>query len=362
MVGTASGPSTLRRPTSNDNRKKRPLWDVKDPSIVRVDDAKSTGRIFHLPGQHNQKLHGGGGDLGIGPLDNIDLEKGHAITTGKNKAELRAALVDAGLDGNHLDTLSSKEQYEVLKSLKKTTPEDLATARAERGGGSSTPDNPITHEDMLTSYEGWSANLSDDERNSIEAYSNITYRAINGALRGTATPEQMAKYQRRAKPHVEHLDSALAKGALPRDAIVYRGMTVHDTVSVGDVFTDKGYGSTSLSKAVVEETFSSPTSKPNRKTAITTVKVKKGSPGGYVDHVIQDEEHSEREFLLPRNVTYRVVGRTTVGDILHLDLEIEAFGDPEPLTFTESRVVTKLPEDKYGWNDEDVIWRVKELL
>lgn len=102
----------------------------------------SEPRVFHLPGEHNQKLHGGTGDLGIGPLDNVDLAKGHAITTGKNKAELRAALVDAGLDGNYLDTLSSKDQYEVLKSLKKTTPEDLAKARAELGGGSPKPEAP----------------------------------------------------------------------------------------------------------------------------------------------------------------------------------------------------------------------------
>lgn len=88
------------------------------------------GRVFHLPGLHNQKLHGGGHDLGIGPLDGVDLDKLHAITTGKNKAALQAALIDAGLDETFLKGLSAKEQYDVLKAGKKTTSDDLAKALA----------------------------------------------------------------------------------------------------------------------------------------------------------------------------------------------------------------------------------------
>src|SRR6188472_819289 len=80
-------------------------------------------------------------------------------------------------------------------------------------------------------------------------YQADAYQTLNRALRGleliTVADLLMA----------EKMDNAIARAALPRDMIVYRGFrrNVVNELKRVDTFTDNGFSSTSLSETVVRD-------------------------------------------------------------------------------------------------------------
>lgn len=248
---------------------------------------------FHLPGQHNQKLHGGRGDLGIGPLDNIDLAKGHAITTGKNKAELRAALVDAGVSESHLDGLSSKEQYEVLKSLKKTTPDDLAKAKNERGGGAL----PSVEEASARWYEA--------------SYGSMVKRAS----KGEALPDSMGDdLKAQVRADAEALQKA-AESSKSGYNELYRGIALENEDDVHFLFpgNDGTYKIDSLSASTPDLDAANLYANPEDQgfdEGVSVVMVFRNKAGvtGYLRPETPDSP-ANSEVVLPRGATYRMTGK-----------------------------------------------------
>jgi hypothetical protein len=73
------------------------------------------------------------------------------------------------------------------------------------------------------------------------------------------SPSERRQMAKRAEDAIPHIDHAIDQWALPRDAVFYRAFDGLDHTGKpllfkpGDVFTDKGYVSTSLYKPVVQE-------------------------------------------------------------------------------------------------------------
>ncbi len=93
--------------------------------------------------------------------------------------------------------------------------------------------------------------LENFEISDLTKYQADVYCPLNRALRGLE-PVRMADLVMAKK-----IDSAIARAAIPRDMIAYRGFrrNVVNELAPGDTFTDDGFSSASLSETVVRDRF-----------------------------------------------------------------------------------------------------------
>jgi len=151
--------------------------------------------------------------------------------------------------------------------------------------------------------------LSADEKKALTMYQSVDpeHDWINGSLRGkleggTNTAETVA-----------HLDSAMGKSNTDRDLVVYRGMQSKSlqnkftgfggkSFEPGQVFTDKGFVSTSLDRGVATS-FAGSKQQPHG--VVFEILVPKGFHA-----LAQRREPMEEvaEVILPRNSKFRYVG------------------------------------------------------
>lgn len=137
--------------------------------------------------------------------------------------------------------------------------------------------------------------LSDAEVSSLRAYTGAAFDNINAHLRAghqasSTTPQ-----------HIKSIDAAMKRpeSKLDRDMTIYRGTDDRIDLSKlvpGATFTDKGYPSTSIDRSVSENWKSG---------MFLEIKAPKGTPGVYVASF--SNYGSEKEILLDRNLTYRVL-------------------------------------------------------
>jgi len=135
---------------------------------------------------------------------------------------------------------------------------------------------------------------SDDfEIAELTKYQADVYRHLNRALRGI-DPITAADFLVATK-----IDSAIARVAIPRDMIVYRGFigNVVNELEPGDTFTDNGFSSASLSETVARHRFAFGAG------AIFQFVVRKGTPGIYLDDLIEFPK-PELEILFPRGASF----------------------------------------------------------
>jgi hypothetical protein len=124
--------------------------------------------------------------------------------------------------------------------------------------------------------------------------------------------------------HLDHVTNYKLKAPLS----VYRGVHKKSTdpknLKIGDTFTDHGYTSTSLEHTTASDPdFAYHGKTPNSKNKtiphIFHIHLAKGDHGRYIDHpkisdrLDTDLEH-EKEVLLPRGTTYKVLGHEHVED------------------------------------------------
>ena len=97
------------------------------------------------------------------------------------------------------------------------------------------------HEKIASAQIG---EFSKDEAHAVNVYSGGAYRNMNKALRNGSDAGNYRK-------NIENLQNAIRRFPLPQDVTVYRGGKGIRIVgnSVGSVFQDKGFVSTSLSKS-----------------------------------------------------------------------------------------------------------------
>jgi hypothetical protein len=153
--------------------------------------------------------------------------------------------------------------------------------------------------------------LEDFEIADLTKYQADVYHPFNRALRGLE-PVTMADLVTAKK-----IDSAIARAAIPRDMIVYRGFSrnVVNELEPGDTFTDNGFSSASLSEAVVRERFAYGGG------AIFQFVARKGTPAIYLDDLIKFPK-PELEILFPRGASFRILSKQIRHGITYFVVEL----------------------------------------
>jgi hypothetical protein len=145
----------------------------------------------------------------------------------------------------------------------------------------------------------------------LTKYQADVYHPLNRALRGLE-PVTMA-YLVMAKK----IDSAIARAAIPRDMIVYRGFrrNVVNELEPGDTFTDNGFSSASLSETVVRDRFAYGGG------AIFQFVARKGTHAIYLDDLIKFPK-PELEILFPRGASFRILSKEIRHGITYFMVEL----------------------------------------
>ena len=138
--------------------------------------------------------------------------------------------------------------------------------------------------------------LTSEQNSAVYSYTGSGYTGINGGLRGTRELDDYSKKK------IKHLDEVYAKTPLRDDHVVYRGVSFTRDFrppAVGQLWEDKGYGSTSVSQ---DSKFGGD--------GHFTIEVPKGTQAMYVSSISAVGTH-EKELLLGRGAKYRVVSKET---------------------------------------------------
>jgi hypothetical protein len=153
--------------------------------------------------------------------------------------------------------------------------------------------------------------IDDFEIADLTKYQADVYHSLNRALRGlelvTMADLVMAK----------KIDSAIARTAIPRDMIVYRGFmrNVVNELEPGDTFTDNGFSSSSLSETVARERFAYGGG------AIFQFVAPKGTHAIYLDDLIKFPK-PERELLFRRGASFRILSKEIRHGITYFMVEL----------------------------------------
>jgi hypothetical protein len=157
--------------------------------------------------------------------------------------------------------------------------------------------------------------LEDLEIADLTKYQADVYHSLNRALRGLE-PVTMADLVMAKK-----IDSAIARTAIPRDMIVYRGFmrNVVNELEPGDTFTDNGFSSSSLSETVARERFAYGGG------AIFQFVAPKGTHAIYLDDLIKFPK-PELELLFPRGASFRILSKEIRHGITYFMVELISEG------------------------------------
>lgn len=217
----------------------------------------------------------------------------------QKKAEVQKAKLDAKLDVKKKAS-SSKWQTleEAQNSVKKFSDNSKRIAY---------------HKNENFSQERWDKELSEKERDSVQAYTGHHYRAMNRDLREDNISGSDKKY------YIEGTTSALEKFEVVDDITLWRGMGSENTLArnlnvsreqlaqmvtdgsiVGQGFTEKGFCSAGVT----------PGAGWNKQVSME-IYIPRGTRGMYVDPISM---HSgEHELLLQRNTTFEIMKAEYVG-------------------------------------------------
>jgi len=153
--------------------------------------------------------------------------------------------------------------------------------------------------------------LENFEISDLTKYQADVYCPLNRALRGLE-PVRMADLVMAKK-----IDSAIARAAIPRDMIAYRGFrrNVVNELAPGDTFTDDGFSSASLSETVVRDRFAYGGG------AIFQFVARKGTHAIYLDDLIKVPK-PELEILFPRGVSFRILSKEIRHGVTYFMVEL----------------------------------------
>jgi hypothetical protein len=165
---------------------------------------------------------------------------------------------------------------------------------------------------------------SEDSPN-IEYYTNVGSWEINGLLRTGKVPKDSNSDKEEINDWIKSLDNEIGKTSAPRDLVLFRGTSgtgteVFEKLKVGDIYTDKGFVSTTLDIKVAPEFMSTATggkfdSRPIEKGYVLEISVPKGSKALSVNSYFKNvsgrygpsgDIRKEDEHILPRNTKFRV--------------------------------------------------------
>ncbi len=169
----------------------------------------------------------------------------------------------------------------------------------------------------------WDKQLSQNEKQSINAYTTNVGKLINLALLNDddILPE--------IQEHIDNIQSAIDKFDLQNDLLAFRGLNKleFDMIDVGEQITKSflQFKSTTLSNDVAKD-FSSMSAIDsgqdpfdNRRYGLI-VNVPKGANGAYIKHL--SDAPNENEFLLNKGVSYKVIGKYKVENWNYIEIEV----------------------------------------
>jgi hypothetical protein len=177
-------------------------------------------------------------------------------------------------------------------------------------------------------YRQWSSDVAaqtnEYQHEAVDSYIDGEYRAINARLRGY----KVSPSQRNLNLLIRDLDSSfeVSTAVCPENLLAFRGITIdpdfgktdrdayefYRGLSVGDVFEDKGYFSSSLSEGTAREfTTGSPAY------VMFEIEVPEGSralpTSGFASDISKVSD--ERELLFPRKTKFEVIQKESDGSI-----------------------------------------------
>jgi len=179
----------------------------------------------------------------------------------------------------------------------------------------------VYFEEMLLSQrkEGFTEEKYPEFRRAIGEYESALGYSLNDALRDPQVSE------RSFKDTIEFLDKAIETAPpLREEVIAYRGikgngLNFFEKLTVGDVFEDKGYVSTTLDAGVAQQFGTSGSMYQGLAMRLRLPAGSKGIfPSGYKDQSEEnwDRNANEAEFLLPRGSKFKVTAiRGKVWDV-----------------------------------------------
>lgn len=199
-------------------------------------------------------------------------------------------------------------------------------------------------------------NLTEKERFALKEYTHTEYVFVNRALRGQSHNDKNAPT---SKKIIDGMDSLIAKGTLPTNIELYRGIGSGNQAEkvfgkpinsdlVGTTFTDRGFVSTSLKKD----------------TALSLIDAESGpktlveieAPKGMHAAANSLDFEFEKEIILPRGTTFRVKSvstedmESTVGTHYGKVRKIVV----EPVDIAKSSPLKLVGNGKFVWEAGDI--------
>lgn len=192
-------------------------------------------------------------------------------------------------------------------------------------------------------YQGkaWRKNLSGDEEEAIGEYSGHAYADINDALRsGHPLDDEYDVYR-------DALDGALQRSSAPADMIVYRGLSkkMLPNLKIGGLVSDKAFVSTSIDEEEARKGF-------GIGKILATISIPKGSSGAYIASLSPNPD--EREWLLPRNATFKVLSLPHEGELKTAEVSLLYMGSEEQKQYILLQSKAILKQDYFNWNEGDL--------
>lgn len=158
---------------------------------------------------------------------------------------------------------------------------------------------------------------SKSEISVINAYTDefsadISYDDINNALRNGDGG---------FKSEIKTMDSAMKKTELKTDTTLWRAATSKDDIKVGQVITDKAYGSSSLRESVADMFLGENLETSKKKVKyVLKINAKKGQNGIWVQNT--GNNSTESEFILPRNSKYKITSVKKNGNFYEMEADL----------------------------------------
>lgn len=166
---------------------------------------------------------------------------------------------------------------------------------------------------------------SNEDGTNVEYYTSVGSWEMNGLLRTGKVPEDATFSKEEIRDMIKSIDTEIGKTSAPRDMVLFRGTSgkgtgVFEKLKEGDIYTDKGFISTTSNPEVVPEFMSTATggrydSRPVEKGYVLQVSVPKGSKVLSINRYFKkvsgrygpsDDIRREDEHILPRGTKFRV--------------------------------------------------------
>lgn len=277
-------------------------------------------RVFAAKAADGQKIY----DLEIVPTKALTA-KAEAL----NPVDVWAKAIMAGEDTSGLPMLFQEEQDALEARLAKMRPGkaapaieglpkrwqkvlDAATDFKDAEGSDDRVEEYIrkTIGDFTAKEKGFTS----QELSSIINYAENDFETVNRFLReGPAFMDDVGLPHRYATQLIESLDSAMGRQVLHENTVLYRG-GIDPHLGVGARFTDKAFVSTSLSRSVAESFVDDILYAPGESGAVFKVVAFADQPVvgiGAAQSLLGKTNFAtmpELEVLLPRGLTFRVIG------------------------------------------------------